>query len=163
MEILPGFSTAAGRNFYSTCSRSQSWTQRCPPDCLVKSQMLATFWCQLQFFWPSHSFTFTQFKSSTVNEGFICLFFIAIFQFSSVAQSCPTLCDPIDCSTPGFHVHHQLVKLAQTHVYWAGDAIQSSHPLSSPSPLAFSLAQHQGLFKWVSASHQVAKILEFQL
>ena len=73
------------------------------------------------------------------------------------------LCDPMDCSTPGFPVHHQLSELAQTHVHWVGDAIQPSHPLSSPSPPAFSLSQHQGLFNWVSFSHQVAKILDLQL
>ena len=84
-------------------------------------------------------------------------------QFSSVAQSCPTLCDPMDCSTSGFPVHHQLPELTQTHVHWVGDAIQPSHLLSSPSPPAFNLSQHQGLFQWVSLSHQVAKVLEFQL
>ena len=68
-------------------------------------------------------------------------------QFSSVAQSCPTLCDPMDCSTPGIPVHHQLPELAQTHVHWVGDAIQPSYPLSSPSPPAFNLSQHQGLFQ----------------
>ena len=83
-------------------------------------------------------------------------------QFSSVAQSCPTLCDPMDCSTPGFPVHHQLPELAQTHVHRVGDAIQPSHPLLSPSP-AFNLSQHQGLFQRVSSSLQVAKVLEFQL
>ena len=83
-------------------------------------------------------------------------------QFSSVAQSCPTLCNPMDCSTPGFPVHHQLPELAQTHVHWVGDAIQLSHPLSSPSP-TFSHSQHQGLFQLVSSSHQVAKVLEFRL
>ena len=71
-------------------------------------------------------------------------------QFSSVAQSCPTLCDPMDCSTTGLPVHHQLLEPIQTHVHWVGDAIQPSHPLSS-SPLAFNLSQHQGLFKWVSS------------
>ena len=86
-----------------------------------------------------------------------------ISQFSSVAQSCPTLCDPMDCSTPGFPVHHQLPELAQTHVHWVSDAIQPSHPLSSLSPPAFNLSQHQGLFQWVSSSHQVAKVLELQL
>ena len=69
----------------------------------------------------------------------------------------------MDCSTLGFPVHHQLPELTQTHVYWLGDAIQPSHPLSFPSPPAFNLSQHQGLFKWVSSSHQVAKVLEFQL
>ena len=68
-------------------------------------------------------------------------------QFSSVAQSCLTLCDPMDCSTPGFPVHHQLPELAQTHVHCIGDAIQLSHPLSSPSPPAFNLSQHQSLFQ----------------
>ena len=84
-------------------------------------------------------------------------------QFSSVAQSCPTLCYPMDCSTSGFPVHHQLPELAQTHVHLVGDAIQPSHPLYSPSPPAFNLTQQQGLFKWVCSSHQVAKVLEFQL
>ena len=68
-------------------------------------------------------------------------------QFSSVAQSCPTLCDPMDCSTPGLPVHHQLPEFTQTHVHQVGDAIQPSHPLSSPSPSAFNLSQHQGLFQ----------------
>ena len=74
-----------------------------------------------------------------------------------------TLSDPMDCSTPGFRVHHQLPELDQTCVHRVGDAIQPSHPLSSPSSPAFILSQHQGLFKWVSSSHQVAKVLEFQL
>ena len=68
-------------------------------------------------------------------------------EFSSAAQSCPTLCDTMDCSMPGFPVHHQILELAQTHVYRVGDAIQPSHPLSSPSPPAFNLSQHQGLFQ----------------
>ena len=85
-------------------------------------------------------------------------------QFSrSVAQSCPTLCDPMDCSTAGLPVHHQLPAITQIHVHWVGDAIQPSHPLSGPSPLAFNLSQHQGLFKWVSSLYQVPKVLEFQL
>ena len=83
-------------------------------------------------------------------------------QFNSVAQSCPTLCDPMNCSTPGLPVPHQLPEFTQTHVHRVGDAIQPSHPLTSPSP-AFSLSHHQGLFQWVSSSHQVAKVLEFQL
>ena len=86
-----------------------------------------------------------------------------VTQFSSVAQLFPTPCNPMDCSTPGFPVLHCLLKFVQTHVHWVGDAIQPSHPLSSPSPPAFSLSQHQGLFQWVSPSHQVAKGLEFQL
>ena len=83
------------------------------------------------------------------------------FQFSSVAQSCPTLCNPMDCSMSGFPVHHQLLKLTQTHVHWVGDAIKLSHPLSSPSPPTFNLSQHQCLFQWVSSSHEVAKYCSF--
>ena len=85
-------------------------------------------------------------------------------QHSSVAQSYPTLCDPIDCSTPGLPVHQQLLEVTQTHVHWVGDAIQPSHPLSSSSSPTFNLSQHQGFFfHWVSSSHQMAKVLEFQL
>ena len=84
-------------------------------------------------------------------------------QFHSVTQSCLTLCDPMDCSMPGFPVHHQLLELAQTHVHWVSDTTELSHPLSSPSPPALNLSQHQSLFQWVSSSHQVAKVLEFQL
>ena len=69
---------------------------------------------------------------------------------SPVTQSCPTLCNPMNCSTPGLPVHHQFPEFTQTHVHWVGDAIQPSHPLSSPSPPALNLSQHQGLFKWVS-------------
>ena len=83
-------------------------------------------------------------------------------QFSSVAQSCPTLCNPMNCSMPGFPVHHQLPEFTQTHVHRVRDAIQPSHPGSSPSP-APNPSQHQGLFQWVNSSHEVAKVLEFQL
>ena len=83
---------------------------------------------------------------------------------SSVTQSCLTLCKPMDCSTLGFPVHHQLPEFTQTSVHRVENAIQPSHPLLSPSPPTFSLSQHQGLFQWVSSSHlKVAKVLEFQL
>ena len=82
--------------------------------------------------------------------------------FSSVAQSCPTLCDPMNQSTPGLPVHHQLPEFTQTHVHRVGDAIQQSHPLLSPSPPAPNPSWHQGLFQWVNSSHEVAKVLEFQ-
>ena len=88
---------------------------------------------------------------------------ISSVQFSSVAQSCLTLCNPMDCSTPGLPVHHQFTELTQTHVHWVSGAIQPFHPLLSPSSPAFNLSQHQGLFQWVSSSQQVAKVLEFQL
>ena len=84
-------------------------------------------------------------------------------QFSSVAQSCPTLCDPMNCCTPGLPVHHQLPEFTQTHVHRVSDAMQPSHSLSSPSPPAPNPSQHQGLFQWVNSSHEVAKVLEFQL
>ena len=94
-----------------------------------------------------------------------CRFFflsLFLFQFSSVTQ-CRTLCDPMNRSTPDLPIHHQLPKFTQTHIHWVSGAIQPSHPLSSPSPPALNLSQHQGLLKWVSSSHQVAKVLEFQL
>ena len=84
-------------------------------------------------------------------------------QFSSVTQSCSTLCDPMNHSMPGLPVHHQLLEFTQTHVHRVGDAIQPSHPLSSPSPPAPNPSQQQGIFQWVSSSHEVAKVLEFQL
>ena len=102
----------------------------------------------------------------------MCLFFLLSVQFipsllsvqfSSVAQSCPTICNTMNCSMPGPPVHHQLPEFTQTHVHWVSDAIQPSHPLSSLSLPALNLSQHQGLFKWVSSLHQVAKVLEFQL
>ena len=88
---------------------------------------------------------------------------VVLVHFSSVAQLCLTLLDPIDCSTPGFPVHHQLLELAQTHVRRVSDVIQPSHPLSSPFLPAFNISQHEGLFKWVNSSHEVAKAFEFQL
>ena len=84
-------------------------------------------------------------------------------QIRSVTQSCPTLCDPMNRSTPGLPVHHQLPEFTNTHVHRVSDAIQPSHPLWSPSPLALNPSQHQSLFQWVNSSHEVAKVLEFQL
>ena len=84
-------------------------------------------------------------------------------QFSSVTQSCPTPCDPMNHSAPDLPVHHQLPEFTQTHVHRVSDAIQLSHPLSSPSPPAPNPSHHQGLFQWVNSLHEVAKVLEFQL
>ena len=83
-------------------------------------------------------------------------------QFSSVAQSCPTLCDPMNRSMPGLPVHHQLPEPTQTHAHRGGDAIQPSHPLSPASPSAPNPSQHQGLFQWLNSTHEVAKVLEPQ-
>ena len=86
-------------------------------------------------------------------------------QFSSVqfTQSCPNLCDPMNRNVPGLPVHHQLPEFTQTHIYQVSDAIQPSHPLSSPSPPAPNPSQHQSLFQWANSSHELAKVLEFQL
>ena len=86
----------------------------------------------------------------------------AFLHYCSITHLCLTLCDLMDWSSPGFSVLHCLPELAQTHAHWAGDAIQPSHPLSSPSSPALNLSQHQGLFQWVGSLHQVAKVLEFQ-
>ena len=120
------------------------------------------------------------FKSSTIIVDFIishfssvsfsfiylklwCLVHTHSVQFSSVAQSCPTLCYPMNRSTPGLPVHQQLPESTQTHVHRVGDSIQPSHPLLSLSLPAVNLSQHQGLFQWVNSLHQLAKVLEFQL
>ena len=89
--------------------------------------------------------------------------FFSSVQFSSVTQSCPTLCDPMNHSTPGLPVHHQLPEFTQTHVHRVGDAIQPSHPLSSPSPPVPNPFQHQSLIQSINSSHEVANVLEFQL
>ena len=101
---------------------------------------------------------------STHYLGHLFSFFLAInsVQFSSVAQSCLTLCDSMNHSTPGLPVHHQLLEFTQTHVHQVGDAIQPSNPLSSPSPPSPNPSQHQGLFQQVNSSHEVAIVLEFQ-
>ena len=106
-----------------------------------------------RFFWPKN-WVHISWIGKQINQLSV--------QFSSVANSCLNLCDPMDYSMPGFSVQHQLPEFTQTHVHWVGDAILLSHPLSSPSPPAFSLSQHQGLFKWVSCSQPVAKVLELQ-
>ena len=135
-------------------------------------------WLQLQG-WPmvcgrpsgisSHSQMDGFFKVSRVLPMLLCFHqtWQAIYkkghQFSSVAQSYPTLCDPMNCSTPGLPVHHQLLEFPQTHIYRVSDAIQPYHPLSSPSPPAPNPSQHQSLFQWVNSSHDIATGLEFQL
>ena len=114
-----------------------------------------TTWTEHKILGSQFSLIFLKYYSAFDISGLV--------KFSSVDQSRLTLCDPMDCSKPGLTVHQQFPEFTQTHVHWVGDAIQPSHPLSSPSPPAFKLSQNQCLFKWVSSSHQVAKILEFQL
>ena len=123
-----------------------------------------TFIEKQKFIWLSLLQIFALFWSSRTRlpkSPKSCLYFSV--QSSSVTQSCPTLCNPMDCSSPGFPVHQQLLEFAQTPVHRVSDAIQPSHPLLSPSPPDFNLSQHQDLFQWVSSSHQVARVLELQL
>ena len=112
---------------------------------------------------PSQSVSTCLFSTSVSISVLQIISWFWLGSISSVAQSCPTLSDPMNHSTPGIPVHHQVPEFTHTHVHCVSDAIQPSHPLPSPSPPAFNLSQHQGLFKWVSSSHQVAKVLEFQL
>ena len=100
-------------------------------------------------------------KSANPFLGVLLLWLHLNLQFSSVAQLCPTLCDPMSRSTSGLPVHHHLPEFTQTHVHQVRDAIQPSHPLSSPSPPAPNPSQHQSLFQWVNTLHEVAKVLEF--
>ena len=109
------------------------------------------------------SFCFHGFSIHIFCPFLIFSFLFSVWCLTSFIQSRLTLCDPMDCSMPGFPVHHQLQELAQTHVHRVSDAIQPSHPLLSPSPPAFNPSQHQSLFQWANSSHQVAKVLEFQL
>ena len=120
-------------------------------------------------YWKNHSLDYTdiyqQSDASILNtmSRFVISFLLrSSVPFSSVAQSCPTFCNPMDCITLGLPVHHQFLELTQTHAHCVSDTIQPSYPLPSPSPPAFNLSQHQGLFKWLSSSHQVVKVLEFQ-
>ena len=115
------------------------------------------FWSWMEYYFLREAF----FNQPMQMDPTLTLILYHSVQFSSVTESCSTLCDPMDCSTPGFPVHHQVPELAQTHVHQGGDAIQPPHPLSSPSPPAFNLSQHHGLFQWVSSSHQVATVSEF--
>ena len=108
----------------------------------------------------THFKNLLQYNWLTNCDNFYCT---AKYLFSSVAQSCLTLCDPMNHSTPGLPVHHKLPEFTQTHAHWVGDAIQPSHPLSSPSPPAPNPSLHQGLFQWVNSLHEVARLLEFQL
>ena len=120
------------------------------------------YWYHAEFSLQSYNFFFLEMKMKFLVMR-IWLSIRGMIRFSSVTQLCLTLCDPMECSTPGLPVHHQLTEFIQTHVHWVCDAIQPCHPLSSPSTPTFNLSQHQGLFQWVGSLHQVAKVLEFQL
>ena len=135
-------------------SRQEDWSG-VPVPSLVLSTRTALFWGSPQ---PSHNFCFPQ-----IIQIWVHLAFFEACCSCPVAKSCLTLCDPMDCTMPGFPVLHHLPEFAQTHVYWVSDAIQPSCTLSFHSPPAFNNSQRQGLCKWVSSSYQVAKVLELQL
>ena len=128
----------------------------------IRSRNLIILQLEVRTLWPTSSHFSTLPLAITILLSVSVSSVFMLFS-RSVAQSWPTLWDPMDCSTPAFPVLHHLPELAQTHVHWVSDAIQLSHSLSSPSPPAFILSQHQGLFQWVCSSHQVGKVLEFQL
>ena len=129
----------------------------------IRSRNLIILQLEVRTLWPTSSHFSTLPLAITILLSVSVSSVFMLFS-RSVAQSWPTLWDPMDCSTPAFPVLHHLPELAQTHVHRVGDAIQPSHPLSSPyPPPAFNLSQHQGLFQWVSSLHQVAKILKLQL
>jgi len=125
---------------------------------VAKSQTWLSDWTELSISVEKHYWYFDRDYIELALSSVANLTIRSVLSLSHVR-----LCDPMDCSTPGFPVHHQLPEFTQTHVHWVCDAIQPSHPLSSPSPLSFDLSQHQGLFQWVSSSNQVAKALVFQL
>ena len=144
-------------------SNSCPWSQWCNPT--ISSSVVPFSSC-FQSFPASGSFQKSQFFSSggqSIGVSASASVLQMNIQFSSVSQSCLTLCDSMNCSTPGLPVHHQLPESTQTHVHWVGDPIQPSHPLSSPSPPAQNPSPHQGLLQWLISSHEVAKVLEFQL
>ena len=146
-------------------------TMICFSGCLMSSASLQKLFCEVcsalkcsfeefvreKVFFPSYSSAiFPQSSKSTLKGSW--LGFVVVQLLSHV-----WVCDPMNCSTPGLPVLHDLLELAQTHVHWVSDAIQPSHPMSSPSPLALNLSQHQGFFQWVGSLHQVAKVLELHL
>ena len=141
-------------------SFSNAWKWKVKVKSLRHVQLLATPWTAAYQTPPSMGFSRQEYWSGLSFPSPERYFSV---QFSSVTQSCPTLCDPMNHSTPGLPVHHQLPELTQTHVHWVGNAIQPSHLLLSPSPPAPNPSQHQGLFQWVNSSHEVPKVLEFQL
>ena len=144
-----------------TCSNSCPSNQWCHPT--ISSSVVPL---KYAVYFKIHS-AYVNYISIKLEEKYDLLSFILIGirsdQIRSVTQSCPTLCNPMNCSTPGLPVHHQLPEFTETHIHRVSDAIQPSHPLSSPSPLAPNPSQHQSIFQWVNSSHEVAKVLEFQL
>ena len=163
--------TGRPRVLQSTHGVEKSHTQLSNWTELSRYEIKITTWSKYQLVrmqepWKTGGFLFTQHYKVTGWQT-PSLFYSPIAspvpQFSSVPQLCPTLCNPMNRSMPGLPVHHQLPEVTQTHIHWVSDAIQPSHPLSSPSPPAPNPSQHQSLFQRVNSSHEVAKVLEFQL
>ena len=155
-------------------SRQEYWSElACPPPRDLPTQrlnpcLLRLLHCRQFLYWRAMGDTPYGFYIPSLNNFHLGSTFItptgiwfSSVQFSSVSQSCPILWDPMNCSTPGFPVHHQLLEFTQTHVHRFSDAIQPSHSLSSPSPPASNPSQHQSLFQWVNSSHDVAKYWSF--
>ena len=130
--------------------------------CFVCSWFLVSYHCgqqrSLTKFWFSSKYWDRIMTQQVIYTGGCFM-----YQFSSVPQSCATLCNPMNCSEPGLPVHHQCLQFTQTHAHRVSDAIQPSHPLPSPSPPSPNPSQHQSLFQWVNSSHEVAKVLESQI
>ena len=145
------------------CTSMYTWPH--PSLCVDFKIQLVSLPCATWFHGSSHcvGLCIRQCQRGKCNPYYQNLTHPSVSQFSSVAQSCPTLCDPMNPSTPGLPVHHKLPESTQTHAHWVSETMQPSHPLSSPSPPAPNPSQHQGLFQWVNSSHGVVKVLEFQL
>ena len=143
-----GFSSRSPIRFHQRTSKKY------PLLLLAEEGRKGTFWnipeCSVLLNKPAHR---GNCLTKALPAGHYQHLWLTSVQFSSVAQLCRTLCDPMDSITPGFPVHYQILKLAQTHVHWVGDAIQPSHPLFPSSPPAFNLSQNPGLFQWVSSSY----------
>ena len=141
------------------------WTfpQSCDPNVMIFTTFQTVRIWNIGYPYHRHQRQGTCFPLTQTVQKDTSMFQCSLIQCSVQSLSNVRLCNPMDCTTPGFPVYHQHPELAQTHIHRVGDAIQPSHPLLSRSPLAFNLSQHQGLFQWVSSSRQVAKVLEFQL
>ena len=150
----------------SLAQTDNSFLEKKPDLTFVKSKIIINFcrWVKMCCL-PNCAPKLTDILLKQYQISLKCLDFLVevSVQFSSVSHSCPTLCDSMNRSTPGLPVHHQLPEFTQTQIHRVSDAIQPSHPLSSSSPPAPNPSQHQSLFQWVNSSHEVARVLEFQL
>ena len=153
--------------WYNFCLLMVNWlhynsvaTEVCPENITWQDLNLQNIYKDLSLLHKELLMHLVWFGKSEFIHSVLRIHLLDNMRYSSAAQSCPTVCDPMDCSTPGFPVRHQLPESTQTHAHRVGDAIQPSHPLSYPSLSAFNLSQLQGLFHWVSSSHQVTKLLK---